>query len=394
MHSERSASPGTQSTSSSILLCSKLTHACRFRFRYGAHLTKEQVAQLVAPHPDTLKLVSSWLQYNGVPPSSISTTHGGGWLTVADVPVSKANKILGASYRLYYHAGTNETILRTVGYALPAALHIHVQTIAPTTAFMSIHLLQPEEMPRNRSGGGVNDTSGEPVNMLSRRQPEPPNEYIDPSILRSLYGTVQYSPSEMDQNKIGILGYGNEYPSSLDLREFLTRFRTDAVDAKPTIETMNVYFSGRLGMIANSDVQYTVALAYPTPVIYYLGTGKGVRLKPGSNQPAGSDLYLQWFNHMADESDTGIPKTIALGYGFSEPSIPKEYATALCKLFAQLGARGVSILVSSDNAGVGLGDCKDTEGNVQFYTTFPASCMSVSSQVVHRGRYKSLTRPS
>jgi tripeptidyl-peptidase-1 len=131
-------------------------------FRYGAHLTKEQVAQLVAPHPDTLELVSSWLKYNGVPPSSISTTHGGGWLTVAGVPVSQANKLLGASYQLYYHPGTNETILRTVGYALPAALHIHVQTIAPTTAFTSMRLLQPEEMPRSRSGGAVNATSGEP----------------------------------------------------------------------------------------------------------------------------------------------------------------------------------------------------------------------------------------
>jgi tripeptidyl-peptidase-1 len=81
------------------------------RFRYGAHLTKEQVAQLVAPHPDTLGIVNSWLEYNGVQPSSISTTHGGGWLTVTGVSVSQADKLLGASYRLYRHAETNDTIL-------------------------------------------------------------------------------------------------------------------------------------------------------------------------------------------------------------------------------------------------------------------------------------------
>jgi tripeptidyl-peptidase-1 len=80
-------------------------------FRYGAHLTKEQVAQLIAPHPDTLKLVSLWLEYNGMPPSSISMTHGSSWLTVAGMPVSKANELLGASYQLYYYAGTNKTIL-------------------------------------------------------------------------------------------------------------------------------------------------------------------------------------------------------------------------------------------------------------------------------------------
>ena len=83
--------------------------------RYGAHLSKEQVADLVAPHPDTLELVSTWLEYKGVPPSSISTSHGGGWLTVTEIPVSQANDLLGASYQLYYHTRTNDTILRTAG---------------------------------------------------------------------------------------------------------------------------------------------------------------------------------------------------------------------------------------------------------------------------------------
>jgi tripeptidyl-peptidase-1 len=90
----------------SLLLCARLTHVCRFFiFRYGAHLTKEQVSQLVAPHPDTLKLVNTRLEHNGVPSSSISTTHGGCWLTVAGVPVSQADELLGASYQLYHHPG-------------------------------------------------------------------------------------------------------------------------------------------------------------------------------------------------------------------------------------------------------------------------------------------------
>ena len=105
--------------------------------RYGAHLSKEQVADLVAPHPVTLELVGTWLECKGVPPSTISTSHGGGWLTVTGVPVSQANDLLGASYQLYYHAVTNATILRTVSYALPAVLHTHVRTIVPTTAFTS-----------------------------------------------------------------------------------------------------------------------------------------------------------------------------------------------------------------------------------------------------------------
>ena len=92
---------------------------------------------LVAPHPNTVALVNSWLQYNSVPPSYISVTHGGNWLTLAGVPVSKANNLLGASYELYRHTKTNETTIRTLGYALPVVLHAHVRTVAPTTFFAS-----------------------------------------------------------------------------------------------------------------------------------------------------------------------------------------------------------------------------------------------------------------
>ncbi|KAF8259769.1 Pro-kumamolisin, activation domain-containing protein [Lactarius quietus] len=104
----------------------------------------EEVAELVALHPDTLELVYSWLAHHGVQPSSISRTHGRGWLTVGNVPVSKADEILGATYRLYRYAGTNDrAIIRTVSYSLPKVLHGLVRTVVPTTFFASSCTLQP-----------------------------------------------------------------------------------------------------------------------------------------------------------------------------------------------------------------------------------------------------------
>ena len=87
------------------------SHVLFCHFRYGLHLSNEQTAELAAPHPDALKLVFSWLKYNGMPPSSISQTHGSSWLTIIRVPIFQANKLLGASYKLYYHAWANDTIL-------------------------------------------------------------------------------------------------------------------------------------------------------------------------------------------------------------------------------------------------------------------------------------------
>ena len=354
------------------------------RFRYGAHLTKEQVAQLVAPNPDTLKLVISWLGHNGVPPTSISMTHGGGWLTAVGVPVSRANKLLRASYQIYYHPGTNESILRTVGYALPAALHTHVRTVVPTTAFTSRQLLQTEEAPRSGSSGAAeqakNATSGESGNMLSHREAYEPN--LHPSFLRWVYRMDAYIPKATNRNKLGIVGYSNESPNQLDIVEFMSDYRTDATSAIPHVESIVDDGYQRLrGVQANLETQYALALTFPTPVFYYMGTGYGAQLEPdpdglGTVVPSPNDQYLQWLNYMTAQADSEIPRTISLGYGTEEPDISLEYANALCEMFAQLGARGVSVLAASGDAGVGQGKgCLTKYGYPQFYTIFPASCM-------------------
>ena len=67
-------------------------------------------------------------------------------------------------------------------------------------------------------------------------------------------------------------------------------------------------------------------------------------------------------------------------YGIGEMVLPLEYAITVCNLFAELGARSVSVLNASGNysvGAVGAGSCKvnDDSGRVQFTPMFPASCM-------------------
>jgi hypothetical protein len=245
------------------------------------------------------------------------------------VPVSKANKLLGASYQLYNHARTNETILRTVGYALPAALHIHVKTIAPTTAFASTWNLQ--QMPHSCSGGAAAEVaSGEPRDLLSRQV-----GYVRPLFLRSLYTTITYTPVATDRNLLAIVGFNNKYPSQEDLTLFLAQYRTDARASTFTSVPVNGRVSGPTGpstsgsstsgsstsgsstsgsstsgssmsgpstsepdikasMEANLDIQYSAAIVYPTPVIYY-AIGSSKQIGP-NNEPAPGDSFLEWFN--------------------------------------------------------------------------------------------------
>jgi tripeptidyl-peptidase-1 len=299
-----------------------------------------------------------------VPSSSILTSHGGNRLTPTNVPVSKANDLLSASYQYFLHVETNETIIRTLSYALPEALHPHVQTIVPTTFFGSGYLQAPLQTPQvhhsNVSGPRAKAESGEPVKLLSSR-----NTHVAPSLLRSLYNTASYIPSALRSNILGTVGFHGLSASQADLSSFMAEYRADAADASYIVVMVsgNQYDSKNPSAKMNINVQYTSAMSYPTSQLY---------LSIGST----GDEFFTWMNYMLNKPY--IPQTISMTYHVAEQTVPPDYAISVCHLFAELGLRGASVLCPSGNSGVGRGDCVafDSFGNpqVQFLPTFPASC--------------------
>ncbi|KAH8978363.1 subtilisin-like protein [Lactarius hatsudake] len=338
--------------------------------RYGAHLSKVQVAEVVAPHPDTLELVTSWLGHYDIPSSSISMALGGNWLRVVDVSVSQANRILGASYQLYQHVETNDTVVRTISYSLPEVLHGHIQTIVPTTHFGS-PLTEGMRLRMHLSTGV--ETRAKAGSELSSRD----ENGITPSYLRTLYRTSGYAPKATDRNALGIAGYGGQFPSPQDLTLFMHEFRTDGEDATFTVTQVNGggYDPANPTLEGNLDIQYAEAMAYPTRHIYY-STG-------GTADSPTDDPYLCWLRYMIAQNDVDIPPTISTSYGGYEHDLSKEYVLSVCALFGQLGLRGVSVLFSSGDDGVGEGDClvQSSSGDVsvQFIPNFPATCPWVTS---------------
>ena len=343
--------------------------------RYGAHLSKEEAAELVAPHPNTLALVHSWLAHYGVQSTSISTTHGGNWLTLTGVPISRANELLGASYQLYQHAGTNDTaILRTVGYALPTVLHTHVQTVAPTTFFSTTRV--PQQTSQNLSVREVEALAKAaprgPMTALSRREIP---EMITPDFLRWLYKTFPYVPRAPNRNAIGIVGYRYEFPREGALRMFMNLFRRDAQNTNFHIQPVDdSEFETGPSLEANLEMEYAQAMTYPTRHIYF-GTSRDRYIwSPETHLPAAGDLFLTWMEFLLGGS-APIPQTIITTYGAYERTVPPEYAWHVCNLFALLGARGVSVLSPTGDDGVGNGDCINYSGYAQFIAKFPATCM-------------------
>ena len=314
-------------------------------------------------------------------------------MTLNGVSVSQANELLGASYQLYRYAGTNDTaILRTIGYSLPEVLHAHVKTIVPTTHF-SINPSWKPPPPQKLFANATADVSlREPVQNLSSRA----DQYITPSFLRSLYRMAEYVPAAPDRNVLGVTAFLNQYPSPTDFTTFMTRCRSDAVDPVFTFVPVNNggYDPGNSGYEANSNIQYAEALVYPTSVIFY-STGGYVVVDPQTKKSGSGDLFFEWLKFVLDK--VAVPQTITMSYSMYEKDIPLEYATTLCDMFGELGARGSSVLIASGNRAVGTvvgkGECFDRSGRPQFLAEFPPTCMSTikSGLTGNGGRYKLFT---
>jgi tripeptidyl-peptidase-1 len=217
--------------------------------------------------------------------------------------------------------------------------------------------------------------SGELVKVLSSRV-----GHVTPAYLHWLYNTWGYMPAATDRNVIGVLGFLGDYPSQDDLDMFMNAYFSEGAGTTTAfVQVGDGNLAAQPHAEANVDVQYAEAIAYPTPLIYYSTVGVG--------------LLRSWLQYVLGQA--GVPQTISISYVNNETDIPADYAIALCQLLGQLGLRGASVLVSSGDSGVGLGDCRvnDGSGSKQFLPTFPSSCtcgVFCPLQTIHKRSYRLL----
>lgn len=98
---------------------------------------------------------------------------------------------------------------------------------------------------------------------------------------------------------------------------------------------------------------------------------------PEDNQ---NEPYLDFFTYAVNLPDDKLPQVITTSYGENEQSVPAEYAKKVCNLIGQLGTRGVSVIFSSGDTGVGSA-CQTNDGKntTRFLPIFPAACPYVTS---------------
>jgi len=211
--------------------------------RYGNHLSKEEVDELIAPSSTTVESLEAWLAYHDIDPiSSLSRTDAGDWMTIT-VPIGKVEKMLDAKYRVYEHVDTGETIVRTMSYSLPRVLHDHVSVVVPTTYFGTtramkshVHIREPVDdvlnehlfvvtptMPAMKSDVHIQEPVDDQVSLLLAKstQTDVPDicvSEITPACLLALYNATEYKPTAANENVLGVAGYLDQFANYADLQ--------------------------------------------------------------------------------------------------------------------------------------------------------------------------------
>ncbi|KAL4926913.1 S53 family peptidase [Aspergillus undulatus] len=338
---------------------------------HGQHMKRDDVQDFVRPSDQTMNQVLSWLELADVPAESIQG-HGN-WIE-ATMPVSQAESLMKTKFHKYTHRKSQKHAVRTLSYSVPREISPYIQMIQPTTHFgqAAVQVMRPNFSP-------VAATFDELTANCSAT--------ITPDCIRELYGLYDTTAKPDPRNRLGISGYLDQYARYSDFDQFMRTFAPNRTDTNFTVISINGGLNLQDSPLASSeaslDVQYAISLAYDTLATYYTTAGLAPFVPEDGgteNDESTNEPYLEQLHYLLDLPDEELPAVLTTSYGENEQCVPKSYSNATCNLFAQLGARGVSVIFSSGDEGPG-GSCltNDGTGTTRFQPIFPASCPFVTS---------------
>lgn len=339
--------------------------------KYGQHMTRDEMRELLRPEPDTINDVVTWLISENVAPNVIIVE--GSWVKF-QIPLEQAERMLKAQYLYYHHVASQNTMIRTLSYSVPSTIQSRIILIQPTTRFG--HFSQ-------RSAPGPDTpTIASPEDLTADC-----GFVVRPECLRNLYDVKNTSAKPDSRNRLGISGFLEQFARHSDFYDFMNELSPKESDANFSVVRINGGLndedSPSGSTEASLDIQYAISLAYDTFATFYTTGGRGP-LVPDAEQPNASqssnEPYLEQLHYLLNLPDEELPAVLTTSYGEAEQTVPVAYATAICDLYSQLGARGVSVIFSSGDSGVGSA-CQRNDGSYQtrFLPGFPASCPFVTS---------------
>jgi tripeptidyl-peptidase-1 len=335
---------------------------------YGQHFkSHEEMKQLLMPSEETVSSVTSWLKTAGIQGFEIDAD----WITFTTT-VGVANTLLGTQFSWFANVdGKSTKVLRTLEYTVPDEVAEHISLIQPTTHFDNIsaakHIV--------RSASNDSDLITTDCDL-----------YIVPQCLKDIY-KIDYTPDPKSGSKAAIASFREQYARYRDLALFERFILPEAAGQNFSVLQINGGLNDQNAtddsVEANLDTQYMIGIAHPLPVTEHITGGRDPGF-PDLDQPnatlAGNEPYLAYLHTILKLPQKDLPQVISISYGIDEQRVPKSYALTICNLFAQLGSRGVSVLIASGDNGPGTA-CVSNDGKntTKFQVLFPASCPWVTA---------------
>ncbi|KAJ6593294.1 peptidase S8/S53 domain-containing protein [Mycena capillaripes] len=340
---------------------------------YGNHLSKEQVHALSKPSNGTLELVEGWLATHNSSSVKWSSSHDS---VTATIPISSAESMLSTRFGVFKHLKSGQRAIRTLNYSLPDAMLPHIDFVHPTTAFFNPARHSMNKLSSDEDGTSQSDFTS-CVNVT------------DPPCVRKLYNIGNYTPrGSIKNNRIGVAGFLHVWARPDSFKLYLDDYIPESRRSDYTFDVVNItgpFIAASINAEGNLDTQLAIQVAYPIPMTYYTANSIPPYI-PDQNQdsegPGVNEPYLDFIDYLLG---LDVPPTVVtISYGDDEQTVPRDYANAVCQGFAKLGARGVSVLFSSGDQGLGVNDlptCIANTGNnaTTFLPVFPASCPYVTS---------------
>ncbi|KAI1501290.1 Tripeptidyl-peptidase sed4 [Biscogniauxia marginata] len=339
---------------------------------YGRWLDKDEVEALFPPAGGAAAAVTGWLRDGGVEAGRIHR-RGAADINFA-APVGTVNRLLNATFAYYDVAGVRK--LRTTEYSVPDEVADHVHLIHPTTFFGRT---------RSRRMPIAEDEVPGLAELGTAVADDDCSRLITPGCLRSGYNIGDYVPDPASGSRTAFGSFLNESARLADLHLYQEAYGIARQDF--SVETINGGLDhqdprGSVGE-ANLDAQFQSAVSAPLPLTQFI-TGGSPPFVPSLAIPDGAhntnEPYLEYYAYLLNRTNADLPQVISNSYGDDEQSVPPDYARRVCDLIGMMGLRGITVLESSGDTGVGA-PCMSNDGRnrTEFTPEFPASCPYITA---------------
>lgn len=338
---------------------------------YGSHWDDDTVKSFFAPSSEAISSVTAWLEDGGVTSYKID-----GAFIDFGATLDTANSLLNASYQHYTKDGVLK--LRTMSYSIPDDVQDHIALIDPGLYIGKSQAFVPtpsRTMPKVAPRKLATRTTIDAACQTS----------ITPACLKELYNVGNYTPQVSSGSKVGFGSFLNEsalYADAFAFEDFYgipqQNFSVVLIANATNDQNPDTASIGE----ADLDAENIIGIAHPLPVIEFI-TGGSPPFVPNIDQPTAADNfnepYLPYYRYLLDQPIDTLPQVISNSYGDEEDSVPFDYADLTCNLIGMLGLKGITVLESSGDLGVGAGCLAPDNKTVEFNAIFPATCPYLTS---------------